>query len=171
MKTRTAAGVLIATLLLTVAPIARVAAQVAAGAGTLIVNGDVAKPLALTPAELKTLPRAKVEVRRQDGTVTVYEGVFARELVTMAGITLAGMRGDAVSSYVVATAADGFRAVFALAELDPALTAADVLVADTIDGKPLPDRQGPLRLVAPADRQGARSARMLQRLEVVRLRK
>ena len=171
MITRTAAVAVVAAFLFTVAPAARSAAQATAAAGTLVVNGDVARPLSLTLAELKTLPRARVEVKREDGTVSVYEGVFARELVARAGVTLAGMRGDAVSSYVVATASDGYQAVFGLAELDPALTAADVMVADTIDGKPLPDRQGPLRLVAPADRQGARSVRMLQRIEVVRLRK
>ncbi len=59
--------------------------------------------------------------------------------------------------------------VFSLAELDPAFTPNDIIVADTIDGKPLFDYQGPLRIVAPHDKRGARSIRMLQRLEVVRL--
>jgi hypothetical protein len=35
--------------------------------------------------------------------------------------------------------------------------------------KPLFDYQGPFRIVAPHDKRGARSIRMLQRLEVVRL--
>jgi DMSO/TMAO reductase YedYZ molybdopterin-dependent catalytic subunit len=56
-------------------------------------------------------------------------------------------------------------------ELDPALTANDIIVADTTDGKPLLENQGPLRIVAPHDKCGARSVRMLQRLEIVRLRK
>ena len=42
-------------------------------------------------------------------------------------------------------------------------------VADTIDGKPLFEYQGPFRIVAPHDNRGARSIRMLQRLELVRL--
>ena len=47
----------------------------------------------------------------------------------------------------------------------------NILVADKRDGKPLPDKQGPFRLVCPNDHEGARSVRMLQTLEVVRLAK
>jgi hypothetical protein len=38
-------------------------------------------------------------------------------------------------------------------------------------GRPLVASQGPLRIVAPRDARGARSMRMLTRLEVVRLEK
>ena len=81
------------------------------------------------------------------------------------------LSGPAVASYVLATAKDGYEVVFSLGELDPALTPNDIILADTIDGKPLSDAQGPLRIVAPHDKKGARSIRMLQRLDVVRLRK
>jgi hypothetical protein len=43
---------------------------------------------------------------------------------------------------------DGYQVVFALAELDPAFTSNDIIVADTVDGRPLVDDQGPLRIVA-----------------------
>jgi hypothetical protein len=46
-----------------------------------------------------------------------------------------------------------------------------VIVADKRDGKALFEYQGPLRLVIPADKAGARSVRMLEKLEVVQLRK
>jgi hypothetical protein len=72
---------------------------------------------------------------------------------------------------VLASAQDGYQVVFSLAELDPAFTANDIIVADTIDGKPLFASQGPFRIVAPKDARGARSIRMLERIEVVRLRK
>src|SRR5262245_13866154 len=143
-----------------------------AAAATLTVDGDVAKPLKLTAAELKKLPRTKIEVKTEDGTVNLYEGVAAAELMKMAGVPLGGqMRGNAIATYVVATASDGYQAVFAIAEFDPAFTASDIVVADTVDGKPLFDYQGPLRIVAPRDLRGARSVRMLQRIEVVRLKK
>jgi DMSO/TMAO reductase YedYZ molybdopterin-dependent catalytic subunit len=143
-----------------------------ASTGALTVTGDVAKPLTLTLAAIKTLPRTKVDVKTEDGTVNVYEGVLAGELMKLAGATVGGqMRGNAVASYVLATASDGYQALFALAELDPAFTSTGILVADTIDGKPLFEYQGPLRLVAPKDLRSARSVRMLQRLEVVRLKK
>jgi hypothetical protein len=58
-----------------------------------------------------------------------------------------------------------------MGELDPAFGAAQVIVADKRDGKALFAYQGPFRLVLPADKAGARSVRMLEKLEVVRLRK
>ena len=51
------------------------------------------------------------------------------------------------------------------------MTGEEVIVADTIDGKALFDYQGPFRIVAPHDKRGARSVRMLERLDVVRLKK
>ena len=148
------------------------AQQAAAKPGTLTVAGDVAKPLTLTADDLKALPRGRVEVKTEDGTSNVYEGVFVGELLKRAGVPLGNeLRGNAVATYVVASASDGYQAVFAIAELDPAFTSNDIMVADTVDGQPLFDYQGSWRIVAPKDKRGARSVRMLQRLEVVRLKK
>ncbi|HWB30825.1 MAG TPA: hypothetical protein VG736_10000 [Vicinamibacterales bacterium] len=61
--------------------------------------------------------------------------------------------------------------VFSLGELDPDLSGSRIIVADRADGKPLDGEHGPFRIVAPQDTRGARSIRMLQRLEIVRLRK
>jgi hypothetical protein len=46
-----------------------------------------------------------------------------------------------------------------------------VIVADTVDGKPLTGNERPFRIVAPGDMRMTRSGRMLIRVEVVRLRK
>jgi DMSO/TMAO reductase YedYZ molybdopterin-dependent catalytic subunit len=147
------------------------APQPAAGSAALVVDGDVTKPLSLTPAAWKALPRTKVEVQGESGTVNVYEGVLASELLKMAGMPLGQMRGGVVSSYAIASAADGYQAVFAVAELDPGFTSSNVIIVDVVDGKPLPERQGPLRLVAPKDLMGSRSVRMLRRIQIVRLAK
>ena len=54
-----------------------------------------------------------------------------------------------MTSYVVAEAEDGYRVVFALAELDSDFVDSQVLVADTMDGAPIGPKLGPFRLVAP----------------------
>lgn len=150
----------------------RAAQAPAAMPAMLTIAGDVGKTLSLAPADLKALPRARVEVKTEDGTTNIYEGVLVGELLKRAVVPLgAELRGHAVASYVVASAADGYQVVFSLAELDPAFTSNEIVVADTIDGKPLFGYQGPLRIVAPKDLRGARSIRMLERLDVVRLRK
>jgi DMSO/TMAO reductase YedYZ molybdopterin-dependent catalytic subunit len=139
--------------------------------GTLTVAGDVSSPLKISPADLKTMPRTSVTVMAE-GRETRYEGVLVGELLKRAGAPLGReLSGGALATYVVASASDGYQAVFSLAELDPAFTSNDIIIADTTDGKPLLENQGPLRIVAPHDKRLARSVRMLQRLEIVRLRK
>jgi hypothetical protein len=91
------------------------------------------------------------------------------ELLKRAGAPLGrDLSGGALATYVVATASDGYQAEFSLVELDPAFAANDIILADMTDRKPLFENQGSLRIVAPHDKRGARSVRMLQRLEIVR---
>jgi DMSO/TMAO reductase YedYZ molybdopterin-dependent catalytic subunit len=137
---------------------------------TLKVTGDVTTPLSLTPADVKALPRTKVEGKAGD-RVVVYEGVRISEILKKSGVPLGGDHGKSLTMYVLATASDGYQAVFSIGELDPELTNSDIIVADTVDGKPLSAEQGQFRIVAPRDLKGARSMRMLERLEVVRIKK
>lgn len=72
-----------------------------------------------------------------------------------------------MTTYVLATAADNYRVVFSLAELDSAFLDSDVLVAETLDGAPLGPKEGPLKLVAPREKRPARWIRMLQSITVL----
>jgi hypothetical protein len=60
--------------------------------------------------------RPRVEVK-EDGRTLRYEGVLVGEILKRAGAPLgAELRGNAVASYVVAFATDGYQVVFSLAE-------------------------------------------------------
>jgi hypothetical protein len=138
----------------------------------LSVQGDVATPLSLTADDLAKMPRQTVSVPAPDGNKIVYEGVTLLALLQKAGAPFGKqLRGKVLSSYVLAKALDGYQVIFTLGELDPDFGNESILVADKRDGKPLADKQGPFRLVCPNDHEGARSVRMLQTLEVVRLAK
>ena len=76
-----------------------------------------------------------------------------------------------MAGYVLAEAQDGYQVVFSLGELDPTFIDNEILLADTGNGKSLFDAQGRFRLVVPKDKPGARSVKMLIKLEVVQLRK
>ncbi|BDC49537.1 hypothetical protein F183_A18530 [Bryobacterales bacterium F-183] len=130
----------------------------------LRVEGAVKTPLKYSAAEFAKLPRASVETSN-DGIVVKYDGVWLHELLKMAGVP--ELRGKGLAHYVVATSSDGYQAVYSLAELDPAFTDNQVLVADLAGGKPMTAAQGAFRLVAPKDKRGARSVRMLSKIEVV----
>lgn len=137
----------------------------------LHVAGDVEHQLALSPDDLAKMPRATVKTV-SDGVETAYEGVWLHEVLKKAGVPQgSALRGKALASYVLAEAQDGYQVVFSLAELDPGFVDNHVLLADSANGKPLFGAQGRYRLVVPKDSRGARSVRMLTKLEVVRLRK
>ncbi len=137
----------------------------------LQVTGAVKQPLTLTADDLGKMPRATVQTK-SGGMAVNYEGVWLHEVLKHAGAPSGtDLRGKALASCVVAEAKDGYQVVFSLAEFDPVFTDKEILLADKADGKPLTGAQGPFRLVAPKEKRGARSVRMLTKLEVVMLRK
>jgi DMSO/TMAO reductase YedYZ molybdopterin-dependent catalytic subunit len=71
-------------------------------------------------------------------------------------------------TYVLAEAADGYSVLCSLAELDSDFQDSEVIVADTMNGSPLREKQGPFKMVAPHDKRPARWIRMLKSLTVVR---
>ncbi|MGP0070702.1 MAG: molybdopterin-dependent oxidoreductase [Bryobacteraceae bacterium] len=141
-------------------------------AAVLAVQGDVASPLSLTADDLAKMPRETATVPAPDGSKIVYEGVTLLAVLQKAGAPFGKqLRGKVLTTYVLAKAQDGYQVIFTLGELDPDFGNESILLADKRDGKPLADKQGPFRLVCPNDKEGARSVRMLQTLEVVRLAK
>lgn len=142
------------------------------GPSELTVRGDVATVLVLKADDFAGMPRESVSIADQDGTKVNYEGIPLRLILQRAGVPLGkDLRGKALASYVLAKAHDGYQVVFSLGEMDEAFGNASIIVADKRDGKPLFGYQGPFRLVCPNDKAGARSVRMLETLEVVRLQK
>jgi len=148
------------------------AAQPQPAAAALNIAGDIASPVQLSLADLAKMPRATATVHEMDGSSNRYEGVALRDVLTRAGAPLGkDFRGKAVSTCVLAKARDGYAAVFTLGEVDPDFGNEQIIVADKRNGEPLPENQGPFRIVCPNDKHGARSVRMLETLEVMRLRK
>lgn len=138
----------------------------------LAVSGDIPAPLTLKADDLAKMTRETVSIPDQDGTKIEYEGVPLRDILKRAGAPVGkDLRGKALASYVIAKAHDGYQVVFTLAEVAPEFANESILVADKRAGKPLFGYQGPLRLVCPNDKAGARSVRMLDTIEIVRLQK
>ena len=67
---------------------------------------------------------------------------------------------------MVAEAKDGYAVVYSIAELDPAMTDNPVILADTMDGKPLAAKEGPFKIVVPGDKRPARWVRMVNALRI-----
>ena len=77
------------------------------------------------------------------------------------------MRGKRLAYCLLVGAADGYHAVIALPELDPAFTDKQVLLAFLKDGKPLDEKEGPYRIVIPEEKRMARWVRQVNTLKIV----
>jgi DMSO/TMAO reductase YedYZ molybdopterin-dependent catalytic subunit len=143
----------------------------AGASATLKVSGAVSTPLVLTVDDLKKMPRKTLSVLNpHDKKTENYEGVLVEELLKKAGVPQGeNLRGASLAAYVLFEAEDGYRVVFSIAELDSGIADCGVMVADTLDGKALPAKVGPFRLVAPLEKRPARWVRMLKSITVVRV--
>lgn len=108
------------------------------------------------------------DVRLEDtsGNVTIYHGVPLLEVLEKNGLDLKTMASERVTAadVVLASARDGYTVVFSVGELRLARANPQVfLVAETASG-PLPENQGPVRLIVYGDK--ARSAYGLARIEL-----
>lgn len=137
--------------------------------GSLRVAGNVATPLSLSAKDLKAMPRTTLKVLNpHENKEETYEGVAVQELLRRAGVPQSEkLRGAAMASYVLAEASDGYAVLYSLAELDAGFQNSEVIVADTMNGLPLSEKQGPFKMVAPHDKRPARWIRMLKSLTVV----
>lgn len=146
---------------------------VSANVQALELRGDLPNPKQITEPELQKLPRVEVRTNdlHQPGKEIVYAGVPLTAVLKVGGLVLnSGMPNirDIVTSTVLVEAVDGYRVVFSLAELDPALTDRVILLADTKDGQPLPSREGPFRIIVPGDKLPARWVRQVKSVTVHR---
>lgn len=139
-----------------------------APAGGIDVGGEIVAHEHLTLADLAKLPHVKVHASAH-GIEGDFDGVPLIEILRAAGApTGETLRGPALALYVRITAADGYRAVFALAELDPSTGARDAILADRKDGKPLDEKEGPLRVIVPGDKRPARWVRQVTAIDLLR---
>ncbi|MGA3292597.1 MAG: molybdopterin-dependent oxidoreductase [Candidatus Acidiferrales bacterium] len=145
------------------------AQKAATGPAEIKIGGTLATPLVVSDADLKKMPRTTVHVvNAHNHQAEVYEGVLLETLLHQAGMPQGEqLRGKSMTLYVLADAADDYRVVFSVAELDSGILDSEVIVADTMNGAPIGPGEGPFKLVAPHDKRPARWVRMLKSITVV----
>ena len=134
----------------------------------LIVQSDSGKQPVLTRAEIEALPHVKVPGSGSDAAT--FEGVALRAVLEKGGVAFGqSMKGNRMASCLLVEAADGYRVVIALPELDPAFTDKQIVLAFLKDGKPLDDKEGPYRIVIPDEKRMARWVRQVTRLKIIQV--
>lgn len=123
--------------------------------------------VAVTAATLQGLPHSSITATDEHGHTARYGGVALRDVLTQDGVPSGdAVRGKALTRYVIVDAADGYRVVFSLAELDTAFTDRVVLIADSRDGVAFSAHEGPFRLVVPGEKREARWVRQVTAIDV-----
>jgi hypothetical protein len=122
----------------------------------------------LSSDELKAMPHITVSLHNTHTNADeTYSGVRVADILAKFGAPLGSdLRGKALADYVVATGSDNYKAALALGEIDPNFHTGEVIVADTMNGKPLDEHNGPLKLVVTEDKRPARSVRNLVSIEL-----
>ena len=154
-------------LLVAVAALGLLPCSPALSAQTLQVVGTDGKATTLSAAQITALPHVKASVQDHGATLE-FEGVPLAEVLASGGIKLGdSMRGPRMTEAMLVEAADNYKVVFALAEVDPAFATREIILADKKNGKPLDAQEGPFRIVAPGDKRGARWVRQVTMIRIV----
>ncbi len=136
---------------------------------TIQISGDVPHPLTLSAADIQAMPRHTIRASEHGQPESSYEGVALSDVLARAGVAFgASLHGPALATYVMCSAADGYRVVFTLAELDSAFSDRPAFLVDRKDGQPLDAHSGPFRIVIPGDARPARWIRQVTAIAVVR---
>ena len=115
----------------------------------LTVQTEIGKQTILTKGEIEALPTTTVTTGPSDAPVT-FVGISLKALLEKAGVGFGeSLRGKRLASCLLVEAADGYRGVIALPELDPAFTDRQIVLAFLRNGKPLDEKEGPYRIVTP----------------------
>ena len=121
----------------------------------------------VTAKTLEGLPRVKAEAKEHENPAANYEGVTLGAILEGAGVPLGEkLRGPGLRAIVIITATDGYQVVFTVAETDPAFNDRLIILADKKDGKPLPEKEGPFRIVVPSEKRPARWIRNVKTIAI-----
>ena len=135
----------------------------------LVVRDSSAQDTRLNLSALGKLPRLRVRAADEKGAESAWEGTPLYEVLKAAGVKFGeALRGPALANYLLVEAADGYRVVFALPELDPAFSDRVFLLADRRDGKPMKEKEGRLRIVVPDEKRHARWVRQVTAMSLKR---
>jgi hypothetical protein len=129
----------------------------------LTIQTENGKQTVLTRAEIESLSHVKVTAGGD-----TFEGIELRTALEKGGVRLGEtLRGKRMASCLLVEAADGYRVVIALAEIDPAFGDKQFVLAFLKDGKPMDSKEGPYRIVIPQEKRMARWVRQVTGLKIV----
>lgn len=140
-------------------------------AQSITVSGDGIQPLTISRGELRDMKQSVIMAKAHDEKVHRYTGVPLSDLLTRAGVLLGDTaKRQTIMSYVEVTAADNYKAIYALAEIDPLFASRPIILADRADKKDLSTEDGPFQIIVPGEKKHARWTRQVTGIRLVVLK-
>jgi hypothetical protein len=132
----------------------------------LTVRAENGKQTTLTRTDIEALPHVKVTSTASGASMT-FEGASLKSVLERGGVGFGQvMKGKQLASCLLVEAADGYRVVIALPEIDEAFNDKQFVLAFLKDGKPLDEKEGPYRIVIPDEKRMARWVRQVTALKI-----
>jgi Oxidoreductase molybdopterin binding domain len=123
----------------------------------------------LTATALDEMPRLQVTLA-EHGVTHVFEGAALENILARVGAPSGkAIHGKELVDVVLVEARDGYKVVIDLAATDPSFRKERVILADRMDGAPLPRERGPFQLVVEGDLRPARAVKMVSAIRLLRV--
>ena len=133
---------------------------------TITVMGINGTTATFSFSDLSKLPQKTVKTT-DHGTPVTFEGVLLTDMLAKVDLPVGEkFQKTGASYYLVVEALDGYKAVFAWAELDSTFMDKSVYVVTSRDGKPISGNDGPFLLVVPGEKRSARWVRQVTALKI-----
>ena len=133
------------------------------------ITNEENKTTTLSAEDMAAMPHTSIEVKAHDGNTHSYSGILLMDVLKKAGVKMGdSAKKNVASSYVLITATDKYKAVYALAETDTLQSNKTIILADKTDGKPLPQNALPYQIIATGEKIHARMIRQVASIEVKR---
>lgn len=140
-------------------------------AQNITIKGEGITPLTISKGMFADMKQAVVMAKAHDEKVHRYSGVTIASLLTKAGVMLGdSAKKHTVTSYIIVTAADNYKAIYTLAEIDPLFANRIIILADREDKKALPLQDGPFQIIVPGEKKHGRWIRQVTGIEVVQVK-
>ncbi len=132
---------------------------------TIAVKGPDGRSAVISESDLRDMRRYDVAVTWGGGHA--YAGAALSEILARVGApSEVRLHGPALDQVVIVKGRDGFIAVLAIAETAIGFKGQPVILADTEDGQPLNDKEGPYRLVIGGEPKPPRSVWGVSEIEL-----
>lgn len=155
-------------LLVLLQVLTRVAYAQTTAPSTLQVSGAGLATRSLSAKDVAALKHVAVNVKGHDGKNHRYTGVLLADILNQAGAGI-GQPGwqNTITSYVLVTALDKYKVIYALAEIDPLFTDDTIILAFQADGRPLNAEDAPFQMIVPGEKKHARWIRQVNTIQLM----